>query len=147
MKGNLRVSVGRDGSNDCELSARFQNAAFSGEGSAWFNVAEIEAFAKSLASHPLRTAVSLQGGFWHSTERRIDHEHLFLAAYPIDGVGHIGFKVRATTPIHSNDRPEQKHSSEIELRIEYEQLRHFSAALVEVIHGARTDALLESHDF
>ena len=147
MKGNLRVGIGRDGSSECEVFVEFRNGPYAGQGSAWFNVAEIEAFASGLAAYPIGAVVELRGGFWHSTERRIEQEHVYVAAYPIGSAGRIGVKVRAATPIHRDERAELRHSAEIELRTEYEQLRVFSSALSEVIRGHREYAELQASDF
>ncbi len=147
MRGNLRISVGRDGSADCDLFIEFQSGSYAGRGSAGFNVREIERFANGLAAYPIRGPVELRGGFWDPTERRIEHEHLYVAVYPVGSIGRIGVKVRAATPIHRDERPEQRHSAEIELLTEYEQLRAFSSALTEVLRGDREYADLQGNDF
>lgn len=53
-KNSLRLSLEPDDDGTCELFATVSVNGFSGNGSAWFNLCDLEKFAKEFMAYPLR---------------------------------------------------------------------------------------------
>jgi hypothetical protein len=137
---SLRFADDDDGTG--ELQARAQASSFGGEGAAYFNVDEIETFAKSLAEYPLTAKCEIRSGFGRSYGQ-LDQEHLGISIYPIDGRGHIGVQIRMQTKAWPDTRLQSQMAVKLEIVTTYEPLRRFSADLISLVRGAMREATIE----
>jgi hypothetical protein len=146
--GYLRLRFQDDGDGTGELRVLAEAEGFSGQGAAYFNIGELEEFAKALAVFPLPLEDkrrSIAGGFW-SEERRgeLDQEHLGISVYPADARrGYIGIQVRMATPAWQGTRPQSKEHVVVEIVTTYQPLSQFSRDLLAVLNGSIKEALLE----
>jgi hypothetical protein len=141
--GSLHLRFLADGDGTGKLLVRAEANGFSGEGGAYFDAAQLEAFARKLGAFPIEGRPSLAGGFWSKTKaNELDQELVAIAAYPSDARGHVAVHVRLATELWNGDRPESKHTVSLQLVTSYEPLRHFSAALVALVNGNADEATL-----
>jgi|SRR5580698_9706891 hypothetical protein len=144
----LRLRFSDDGDGTGELLARAEADGFAGESGAYFNPAEIEAFAKAIGTFPLPVddkRLSITGGFW-SRERRgdLEQELLGISVYFADAPrGYIGIQIRMATPIWKGTRPDSKKSAAVEVVTTYEPLAKFSRDLDAVLRGKLKEAVLK----
>ena len=145
---SLRFEDDNDGTG--ELFAEVQHGRFSGIGSAWFGVAELEAFGQALQDRfPLQldSPITLRGGYWAKTAvTELEQLHLGLRVYPIGSTGLVGIKVELSTPVHANVRLESQCSVAVELQTNYEPLRTFGRDLVAVARSSADQATLLAND-
>jgi hypothetical protein len=136
----LRFAMDEDGTGALQASVRSQG--FSGHGSAWFGVAQLERFASALAAYPLteEARTGLAGGYWK--DDRLEQVHVGLSAYPLGPTGHLGVRVRVATALGPSERPESQHVTEVELQTTYHELERFSGELRELLAGEREEAVL-----
>lgn len=144
----LRLRFEDDGDGTGRLVARAEADGFAGEGGAYFNIGEIEDFAKALSAFPLPNddkRRSIAGGFWSQEQRgKLEQEHLGISVYLADARrGYIGVQVRVATEIWKGSRPESRKQAIIEVVTTYEPLRKFSEDLVAVLRGSVKEATLE----
>lgn len=141
----FRLTLKPDTDGTGELSAEVDVNGFSGLGAAWFNIAEIAAFGKTLANtYPLlpERTYELKGGYWSSAVRsELEHVHLGMHFYPVGSLGKIGCRVHLAAQLESASvAPE--YAVTVELRTHYEELRAFGASLVALTEGRRNEAIL-----
>lgn len=125
------------------LNGEVHSQGFSGRGSSCFEVTEVLAFAKKLASQtiPRDKPAVLQGGYWDRSGDLLE-AHFYIAAYPIDGLDGIGVKVQLCTPPHVHDRCESQHKIEAELQTNYRDLAEFGAQITNLVSGQVALAVL-----
>jgi hypothetical protein len=116
------------------LLARAEADGFSGESGAYFNVEELESFAKALREFPLPAEDprrSIAAGFRSKQEPNdLEQEHLAISVYPVDTKrGYVGIQVRMATAVWPDMRPESKKQATVELLTTYEPLAKFSKRL------------------
>jgi hypothetical protein len=129
-----------------ELFARAQADGFSGEGSAYFNIDEIEKFAIALGAFPLRSP-AISGGFLERDGAGNLKEHLGISLYAIDSRGHIRVQVRMSTTEHPGDtRPESRHAATVEIMTTYEPLSKFSRQLRALLRGDVAEIRLDGEE-
>lgn len=145
MLTSFRLTLIQEPDGTGELSAEVNANGFAGKGSAWFNIAEITAFAQALAStYPLQPdkALELKGGRWNSVVHgQLEHVHLGMRFYPIGNLGTIGCRVHLA---HQNESASlvPEYAVTVELRTDYEALRKFGASLLSVAKGESDEAIL-----
>ena len=148
-RDGLRLRIHLDDDGTAELEAAVQSRGYRGIGSAWFNLAELSAFADALEAFPLteEARCGLAGGYW-STSRRgeLEQVHLAISAYPIDAAGHLAVQVRVAAPLQAYDRPSARHAAEVELRTTYADLERFARAFRSLIAGERDEAFLAADE-
>lgn len=144
--GWLRLTIDADDDGTAELFARFEANGFSGKGSAWFDLIDLQAKADDFGKYPLQVTETpfIQGGYWKKdASKEIEQEHLHISAYPINLRGGIGMRIRAATPFQQEDASSAVHSASIELKVTYEQLGRFSSELKELARGNLKEVILE----
>jgi hypothetical protein len=142
--GFLRLSLERDDDGTAELIAHVNAGGFAGVSSAWFNVDEISKFARQLGQYPIDfdSPVQLAGGFWTKGQREVlDETHLSLRVYSVSSRGQVGIHVLLATRSCPDMRPESRCSVK-ELLTSYQALAPFSAELLALTEGARSEAIL-----
>lgn len=148
MADCLRLKIDIEDDGTARLSAKVMSQGFSGHGSAWVGVPDIEDFAHRLATtYPLEASnkLSLRGGYWDGAEPpRLDQRHLSIEFYPIGFRGEIGCRVELATSVQSQDRPESQHSVAVEFRTTYEGIKAFSTSMLHLVNGIEPEAVLEA---
>jgi hypothetical protein len=142
----LRLLFSDDHDGTGELRARVVVDEFSGESAAYFNVEEIEEFAKVIAVYPLAKGIkhSISGGFAKREEtEELENEHLAIVVYPIDERGHIGVQVRLASKSWPDTRVESQQIAKVEIITTYAPLAKFSAAILKLLSGSREEVVLE----
>ncbi len=139
----LSLRFANDGDGTGQLSARAEASGFGGQSAAYFNIEDLEKFARSIATYPPEGTFEVSSGFGKTGSNELDQEHLAIRVYPLDGRGHIGVQVRMATPIWPDIRPQSQMTAKLEILTSYEPLRKFSADLMSLLHGVTTEALLE----
>jgi hypothetical protein len=140
----LRFLDDNDGTG--KLLARVSVSGFAGHSGAYVGVDQVATFAKAIAAFPVPAdpRPSLVGGFWKKDRsNELEQEHLGIVVYPIDHRGHIGVQVRLADESWNRSRPEAQCRVQVEIITRYEPLRRFSAQLLALVGGTRTDAVLE----
>ena len=144
----LRLKIDIEDDGTARLSATVLSQGFSGIGSAWFGVPDIEGFAHQLATtYPLDASnkLSLRGGYWDCAEQpRLDQRHLSIEFYPIGFRGEIGCRVELATSVQGQDRPESQHCVAVELRTTYEDIKAFGTSLLSLLKAIEPEAVLEA---
>lgn len=150
MRSRLSLRFKDDDDGTGELFAEVEQGKFSGAGSAWFGVAELQAFGQALQDgFPLRPGkpLLLQGGYWaRSGETRLEQLHLGLSVYPVGSTGAVGIRVELSTQVASDARPESQCSVAVELLTHYEPLRAFGLGIVEIANSNTEHATLIAND-
>jgi len=145
--GRLSLRFEDDGDGTGKLLAQAASGEFSGEGSAWFSISELQGFAEAIAMFPIseKNPPSIVGGFWKKDgSGGLEQEHLALKVYPIDCRGHLGVQVRIATELWPDVRPESQHKVQLEIITTYEPLAKFSRVLLALAEGRIKEAILES---
>lgn len=150
MRSRLSLCFKDDNDGTGELFAEVEHGKFSGAGSAWFGVAELQAFGQALQDgFPLQPhrPLLLQGGYWEkSNENRLEQLHLGLRVYPVGRTGVVGIRVELATQVDSGVRPESQSSVAVELQTNYEPLRAFGCGIVEIANSSTERATLIAND-
>jgi len=141
----LRFKDDKDGTG--LLMARAEADGFSGTSEAYFNVEELEEFAKAIKLFPLPpedARRSISGGFGSAKDVQLEQEHLGISVYLADASrGYVGIQVRMATKVWPDTRPESKKQAVVEILATYEPLARFSRDLLLVIHGSLKEAAIE----
>src|SRR5579862_7138544 len=132
----LSLRFANDGDGTGQLSARAEASGFAGRSAAYFNIEDLENFARSMARHPLEGTIEVSSGFGKSGPDEVDQEHLAIRVYPLDRRGHIGVQIRMATPIWPDIRRQLEMAAKLELVTDYEPLRKFGADLISLLRGA-----------
>jgi hypothetical protein len=147
-KSHLRLRFGNDGAGSGELFARASADGFAGEGSAYFNIDEIERFAVAISAFPLSDVErpSLSSGFVKKDSSGEIEEHLGISVYTIDGRGHIGVQVRMASPIRRDTRLDSQKIAKLEIVTSYEPLSKFSKDLTALMRGTVAEVRLDGEE-
>ena len=140
------MTVNADDDGTAELFAQFEANGFAGNGSAWFDLLDLQTKADDFGKYPLQAAEMpcIEGGYWKKDgSKEIEQEHLHISAYPINLRGGLGVRIRASTPFQHDDELRAQHSASVELKVTYEQLGRFSSELKELARGNLKEVLLE----
>jgi len=150
MQNCLQLRLEPDDDGTCELFAEVRQGQFSGAASAWFGLAEIQAFGQTLQDQfPLQPGnpITLEGGFWaRSGPTKIEEVHLGIKVYPIGGLGLVGVKVMLATQVHGGVRSESQCSVTVELQSNCEPLRSFGQGIVAIAQRNSELATLLAND-
>jgi hypothetical protein len=150
MPDQLRLSVEPDTDGTCELFAEVSAGRFSGAASAWFGLAELAEFGRSVRdTYPLgaNQRLRLEGGFWSKSGAPVVEDlHLGIYVYPIGGTGTVGLRVQLATAVHDSERTDSRCSVQAEIKTNYEQIRIFGQAIVSLAQGSGEPALLVARD-
>lgn len=136
-----------DGDGTGELFVEAYSKGFSGISSAWFNKTELLDFAKSLSIYPLsnKNPPKISGGFWKKDVKgELEHEHLAISVYPIDGKGNLGIQVRLATELWNEERPESQHLVRLEILTSYNALESFSKEIIALLNNNIEKAVLNN---
>lgn len=145
VKNNLRLSLVPDDDGTCELFATVSVSGFSGKGSAWFNLRDLEELSNEFMAYPLRpeNLPIVAGGFWSKEQRgELEQTHLLIKPYPIGSTGELGVRVELATPLYESDRPESQHVVRVEIRTDYNSLQSFGTQLKELAKLRLEEAIL-----
>ena len=135
--------------NDCDgtgkLSVEGEGRGFAGRSGAYFDVSQVQDFARAIGEFPLpdsrRCAIS--SGFWsRETPGELDQEHVGIEVYPIDGRGHLGVQVRLSTEVWQGTRSNSQKSARFEIITTYQPLADFSRDLLALMSGTAAEAIL-----
>jgi len=143
----LRLTISPDDDGTCELHAEVVANGFTGRGSAWFDRIQLGEFASKLEQFPLpqEPRTEIQGGFWSKELKdKLEQCHLSISAYPIDSRGNLGVQVCVSTPTWEQDRPESRHSAQVELITTYTRMSAFAGQLARLALLQTSEAILES---
>ncbi|CAM4200746.1 hypothetical protein G4177_01835 [Corallococcus sp. ZKHCc1 1396] len=146
----LKLFPDEDGSAELQVSVR--SGAFSGEGCAWFGLAQLRAFASALTAFPLGEEArrGLVGGAWsfHEVDKTYKLEQVFVAisAYPINTRGSLGVQARLATRTDRAERPESANTAAVELKTTYSALARFSEQFALLLDGRAQEAVLLTDD-
>ncbi|WP_162898935.1 hypothetical protein [Ralstonia solanacearum] len=134
-KITIRLNMESDGSG--ELLVEFLLNGFSGHGSAWFDLVQLEDQVKHFSEFPLSPdhLPCIRGGYWNEDATKIQQEHVYLSARPRGLTGDVVFVVRLATPVEAGMDSDLHYSVSAELRATYQQLSEFSANFVRLIRG------------
>ncbi len=144
-KNSLRLSLEPDGDGTCELFAAVSVNGFSGKGSAWFNLSDLEKLANEFMEYPLRTEnlPIIAGGFWRKEKKgELEQTHLLIKPYPISSTGELGVRVELASPLYESDRPESQHVVKVEIKTDYNSLESFGMQLKELAKLRLEEAIL-----
>ncbi|PHQ31586.1 hypothetical protein [Rhodopirellula bahusiensis] len=142
--GRLRLTLHVDDDGSADLFATATSNGFSGHGSAWVNICEIQDFAARIAKYPLDADVEIAGGFYsESVPEKLSQTHLSLRVYLLDGRGQIGVHVNLADPHHADDRIDAIKSVDLEVLTTYNRIERFSREILGLIDGRTNEALLE----
>jgi len=142
---SLRLILEPDDDGTCELFAMVAANGFSGRGSAWFNVSDLEKISKELMAYPLHpeNLPIIAGGYWSKEKKgELKQTHLLIKPYPIGSTGELGVRVELATPLCESDRPESQHVVKVEIRTDYNSLESFGKQIMELIKLRRKEAIL-----
>jgi len=147
MNNFIRLKLNKDDDGTCELIAEASSNGFSGKGSAWFNLSDIQQFSAKLLNYPLpEDAICLKGGFY-GDNLELKEEHLSICVYPVGRTGNIGIQVKCRTPSDEDFRPESISQSMLEMKTNYEDIARFNKSLSKLINGECEEALLQCDDY
>lgn len=146
----LRLHLQPDTDGTGELFAWVVSGDFSGAGSAWFHLQELEAFGIALRdTFPFQAGsdVRLAGGHWARAEAGaavLKDLHLGLWVYAIDTTGSLGVRVELTMPERDGQRLQSRRSVALELTTDHETLRVFGNAVCAMARGSADRAILRT---
>ncbi|MHA6832895.1 hypothetical protein [Ralstonia pseudosolanacearum] len=134
-KITIRLNLENDGSG--ELFVEFFLNGFSGQGSAWFGLDQLEDQVKNFSEFPLSLdhLPCIRGGYWNEDATEIQQEHVYLSARPRGLTGDVIFVVRLATPVETGMESDLHYSASAELRVTYQQMSEFSANFIRLIRG------------
>ena len=124
-----------------ELAAKLRWGEFSGHGSAWFNVAEVRAFARSIGTYPIEasSALLIQGGSWND-DHTLDQVHFEFKIKPHGRTGALSARVHLlATDIYTSFASEVR----VELPITYGDLANFQSSLFAHLNRQTAQATLK----
>jgi len=142
MSIELTMRAEIDAENDsAELFVRFQERKFSGESSAWIQVARLRQFASQLAKYPLddNSLPTLLGGYWDSTGNCIDQEHVHISVRPSGNLGTLSLFVQLTMPEDDTFTKISKRSASIRVAINYEKIGEVAKGVLSMADGAQEE--------
>jgi hypothetical protein len=142
--GSIRFQFEPDADGTGKLVVTAVANGFAGVGAAWFNAADIEAFASKLAAYPLvESGVAIAGGFFDDRAQDVpSQEHVGVRVYRVGGRGQVAVQVRLATEVREHTRPESRHATKLELLTTYERLGRFARDLLAVVKGDTPAAVL-----
>ncbi len=146
--GYLKLQLASDNDGTGELFADFESNGFRGHGSAWFALVDLAETAMQFEHYPLPNTppVCLAGGYWNSDKpATLKEEHLHISAYPSNSRDGVGVRIRAAFETTMDGRA-SLHVASIELRASYEQMSHFSKALVALVREEASEVVLDERD-
>lgn len=148
MSGHLRVWLAPDGHGSGRLFVEFEANGFSGRGSAYFDLADLESKAANFGRYPLcdQSPALIEGGYFTSDMKQLRQEHLHISALPIDARGGVALRVRGSLPQEEWEQYSPHFSSSIDLTVSYELLARFSADLVLLIQSTLNEIVVQSDD-
>jgi hypothetical protein len=147
MTGLIRVRLQRDDYGTGELIVVAAANGFSGIGSAWFNLDELEIFASQLTSYPLaEPGPAIAGGYYSAEAAVLSEELVGVTTYRVGATGQLGMQVRLATGSMGTTRPTSRHSVQLEVLTTYERLGRFAQELRALIRGDVTEAVLEGEE-
>ncbi|WP_158515762.1 hypothetical protein [Pararhizobium polonicum] len=124
-----------------ELAAKLRCGEFSGRGSAWFNISQVEEFAQSIGRYPIEadSAPLLESGFWKD-DGTLDQVHFRIQIKPIGQRGMLSASVQlAATEMSTGVSSEIR----VEFPVIYGDLARFQSSLLSHLNGQATEAILE----
>lgn len=147
MAGNLRISWRAETDGSGELRVCFESKGFSGQSSAWFDLATLEKGIEHFSNYPLEAENPpiIQGGYWNRDATFLEQEHVYLSANPRGKAGDIVFLVRLVMPCEGPDDPGLRFSASGELQVSYEQLSEFVRGFYRLLNGLIDELALCEH--
>lgn len=147
MPGRIRLSLQRDSDGTGQLFVEASAAGYSGRASAWFDVAQIADFARSLDAYPITPddPPVLQGGFWAREDGNVLEQcHVSFRVVAADSRGTLAVQLHLETPFWNGDRAGSQQRVDLEILTEYASMHEFSRAVAALAAGVREEAVLES---
>jgi len=138
----LRLRFRDDGYGIGVLFARTEADGFSGAGEAYFDITEIENFAKAVSIFPLPAGIcpAISGGVGTNAKYG---ERLGITVSLWDAQrGYVAVQVRMQTETWRLGRLESLHSARIEILTTYQPLADFGKELINLVHGRSKEAFL-----
>ena len=146
----LELHFEPDSDGTGELFACVHRNDYSGAGSAWFHLHEIETFGQLLAStYPIQhnTEISLRGGYWKSGAGPPELQDVLLSlrVYPINSTGTIAILVEVMDGTFEGQRQENRARLSLELLTNYESIRAFGESMAQLTHLRGATAWLNAN--
>lgn len=140
MSEYIQIRLLPDSDGAAELFMEYSTRGFSGRGSAWFDLNDLEKKVERFLDYPLSVddLPSLRGGYWNQDGTKLNFEHVFLSAYPIGNLGSLALSIRCATPVADSGFDEVRCSGTAEIAITYQQLAQFAADMKHLVR-ARID--------
>ena len=132
MTHKLILSYMPENEHDGELRASIEGAGYSGQGAAWFNVAQLQSFCAVLAEYPISsdTPISLSGGYWNDDATALVQTHIGLTIAPFDIRGSLLVSVQLSAPIWDLESSDKHRCVMTHFRTDYLSLDRFRASLL-----------------
>lgn len=142
MRNFLSLKLEPDSDGTCELHGSFEANRFSGHGSAWFNIYEIENLSDALVdTYPLAEPIVIEGGHWG--DKKIKQLHLGLYFYSFNQKGQIICKVKMSDYPHGYEDTDNFCMTQATFITNYENLRSFGKNLKLLVKSDIEEAILE----
>lgn len=132
MTHKLILTYTSENEHDGELCASVEGVGYSGQGAAWFNVAQLQSFCAALAAYPISsdTPPSLSGGYWNEDGTAIVQTHVGLTIAPYDIRGSLLVSIQLSAPIWELDGHDMHRCVTTHFRTDYPSLDRFRASLI-----------------
>jgi hypothetical protein len=142
MPGVLRIYLDEDSDGLGLLSVIFEAAGFSGIGSAWFDLKELEKHVERFAAFPISAEnfPCIKGGYWNANATKLEQEHVCLSVEPRGGLGNLVISVKVANL--GDGQVEQRFCASGDLRCDYSQLSNFVQDFIKLIHGELKEVVL-----
>ena len=143
MNHCLKVRLDHDDDGTAGIVAVVKNGSFSGEGEAWFNLSEIEAFATQLGefAKSLHNPPSIEGGNWDG-KGSLKEKLLSLKVYSFSSY-RLGIHVELADYPYTDCRDEEISRVSVELKPLAQDVIEFAQQLSGLVNTPNGEALLE----
>jgi len=143
----LRMTYRSDDDWTGQIIATVKSGAFSAQGSAWFDRANVnKTFVASLRAFPLLSASppTLEGGFWSREGHGIlDQCHLRIIIKPYNARGTLLVHVDLATEVWKTPDADLQNSATVRFLTEYAAVDGFADQLERVLDGETEEAVLK----
>jgi hypothetical protein len=141
----LNIKLYREDDGTAGLSACVLTGDFSGSGTAWFNLTEIEEYSRKvkLFAETLENPPNIAGGYY-DLEGNLENTLLSFRMYLISRRGYIGFLVELANHPYTSCRPEEISRVSVELKTTPQSLIDFSNGIDQLIRGNVDEVVLKN---
>jgi hypothetical protein len=141
----LRITYRSDEDGTGQIIATVKSGAFSAQGSAWFDRANVNnTFVLSLRAYPLLSAnpPTLEGGFWRRGGG-LDQCHLRMVVKPYNDRGTLLVRADLASEVWKTPDADLQNCATIRFLAEYAVVGEFAEQLERVLNGESEEAVLK----